>query len=188
MNTQTKPTFEFPDMNSSNKLRELILYVSRRCQTDEGFSLSKLAKILYYADFLSYRNYNKPITGYPYVHWDYGPVPEDYYGILDEMISSNELVITPQRYYGKEQKRPLALRETDGSLFSGRDIKIVEDIIQQYWDKNATETSEESHGIAWKMTEHNARIPYQASLLSSDDLTDEEIAHAIELAREYGLD
>ena len=187
MDTQQKAIYEFPDMNSHERLRELILYIALRCTTDKGFSLSKLAKLMYYADFLSFRSYETPITGYPYVHWDFGPVPEDYYAILDEMTSSGELVIQPRQYYDKEQKRPVALREADAFIFSGRDIKIVEDLIQEYWDKSAKETGEKSHGIAWKMTEHNQRIPYQASFVSDDDLTDEELAHIMKVAKEYGL-
>ena len=48
---------------NAEKFRELLVYVSKKCEDDPTFGAVKLNKILYYADFAAYRQGGKPITG-----------------------------------------------------------------------------------------------------------------------------
>jgi hypothetical protein len=73
-------------------------------------------------------------------------------------------------------------------MFSGRDIQIIEDMIREFEGKNARELSEISHGIAWKVTPKDEKIPYEYSELSDEPVTEADIEWAKELAREYGLE
>jgi uncharacterized phage-associated protein len=188
MNIKENITFEFPAMQPGQRLQELILYIADRLQGDDTFGKVKLAKVLYFADFASYRMYKQPVTGSAYIRWQYGPVPQNYLDILDEMETNGYIAIKKKLHYRHEQTRIIALRNADLTMFSGRDIQLVEDLIRDFAGKNATELSQLSHGIAWKLPKPDEKIPYETSLLSDEPLTQSEIDHAMQLAREYGLE
>jgi hypothetical protein len=188
MSDQMSDTLDFPHMQPEKRLQELILYVANRLQGDLAFGRVKLAKILYCADFTSYRLHHMPVTGSAYVRWEHGPVPQNFLDILDEMESARHIVTKTEMYHNHQQKRVIALREPDLTLFSGRDIKLVDDIIEQLSDKNASELSHLSHGVAWGLVGPSMKIPYEASLLSDEALTKAETDYALQLAREYNLE
>lgn len=181
-------TLEFPEMQPQQRLQELILYIAERLQGDELFGRVKLAKILYVADHESYLQYGKPITGAAYIKMQHGPVPEDFHAILEELESNRQIVTRETIYFGHLQKRIIPMREANLTIFSGRDIQMVEKILRQIEGKTASELSELSHGLAWQIIAPNAQIPYEAALLSDEPLTDDEIAHALALAQEYGIE
>ena len=70
-----KITYEFPEMRPDERLRELILYIALKCESDARFNATRLNKILFYADFVSFANTGKPVTGAAYKAIDRGPVP-----------------------------------------------------------------------------------------------------------------
>jgi len=189
MNTQqllARLTYEFPDMDGERRLRELILYIANKCEDDPTFGATKLNKIVYFADFMSYELYGEPITGVAYKKLDYGPVPESMHVIQEEMVAEQDIVLKrrPLRR-GGEQHRVVSLREPQLDLFKARDIALLDDVIRELWGKRAERVSDMSHGVAWKAAASKGRIPYQAALLD-DDITDDDIALSQELAREYG--
>ena len=84
-------TYEFPNLEPHSRLWELILHIARCSEGDSTFGKVKLAKILYYADFASYRDYGQPVTGASYKKLQFGPVPSDFLDILDEMLESRKI-------------------------------------------------------------------------------------------------
>jgi uncharacterized phage-associated protein len=188
MTNKKNVTLEFPDMQPGQRLQELILYIADRLQGDTTFGKVKLAKILYFVDIESYRRHKKPVTGSAYVRLQHGPVPEHFLSILDEMESNRYIAIKEKPYFNRNQKRVISLKNADVSQFSGQDIQIVEEVIRQFEGRNATELSERSHGIAWRLAKPNEKISYESSLLSNKPLTQSELDHAMKLAREYGLE
>ena len=48
--------------------------------------------------------------------------------------------------------------------------------------------SDYSHGIAWKVAKHKQLIPYEAMLLSDEEVTEEDEVRAQELIAQYGWD
>ena len=123
-------TYEFPEMQPQQRLQELILYIADRLQGDPAFGKVKLAKILYFIDFTSYRLYKKPVTGAAYIRLPHGPVPQPYFDILDEMQANGYIAIREEAVFDYNQQRIMAIRRADVKLFSGRDIQLVEDVIR----------------------------------------------------------
>lgn len=181
-------TFEFPEKDPKLRLRELILYIAERFQDAKYFGKVKLAKILYFSDMASYSMYGEPITGSAYLRWRLGPVPKGLDNILSEMEQGKLIAIQERRIVDYSQKRVIPLRPADVSIFSGRDIQILEDTIRELEGLTASDTSEKSHGIAWRITSPDEEIPYEASILSDRPLTQADIERAAELARLHGLE
>jgi len=192
MNSEKKSglTFEFPELDPHRRLWELVLHIARVSQFDERFSKVKLVKIIYFADATSFLKSGKPISGSRYVKLPYGPCPDDFQSLLQEMEASGEIKITKEPYYNQQQIRIAALREPRlNDLFQAEDIALVDEIIRRFWDKNATELSHLSHEtMAWQTTKDNEFIPYETTLLSNEDITENDIEHVQKLIEKYGIE
>lgn len=176
-------------IGDEEKLGELILYVSQKCATDPKFGAIKLNKILYLADFLSFGNWGEPITGVEYQHLRLGPAPRRLIPVRESLQSAGKLVVQslPLRS-GKQQTRTVNLTEPNLKLFSGREIALVDSVIEDLWDLDADESSEFSHRfVGWKMTKEGQNIPYGSIFISDEPLSAAEVLRGQELAKELDL-
>lgn len=192
MSRQSELTYTFPSFHPEQRLRELILYIAQRCQTDSKFARTKLVKILYFSDFWSYREYREPVTGARYIKQQAGPMPDGFLGLLKAMEQEGDILLPPpMSYFNHEQKRVVPLREPDLTMFNGRDIAMVERVIDELRGRSAKEVSDLSHGPAWRATRMNEAIPYETAIISDEPITDDDIASAEAMLLEYqelGLD
>jgi hypothetical protein len=176
-------------IGDEEKLAELILYISQKCATDPKFGAVKLNKILYLSDFLSFGNWGEPITGVEYQHLRMGPAPRRLIPVRDGLKNSGKLVVQvlPLRS-GNKQVRTVNLTEPNLKVFSGREIALVDSIIEDLWDLDAEESSEFSHRfVGWKVTKEGDPIPYGSIFISDEPLSAAEVQRGQELAREFGL-
>jgi len=80
------------------------------------------------------------------------------------------------------------LREPDLSLFDGREIALVDSMIDQLKSLNADETSELSHQmVGWEITRDYETIEYGTIFLSNPPLTPGEVLKGQSLAREMNM-
>lgn len=179
--------FEFGEITDrEQRLKELILYIADKCMDDPTFGAIKLNKILYFTDFWSYWSNGKPITGVGYKRLERGPAPDRMIPIRNQMQKDNEIVLKKKKVYGdKEQHRVVSLREANISLFSANEISLVDEVIHRFWGIKAEAISDFSHGVEWKILQNNKLIPYQASLLSEEGVTESDVIRARELINEY---
>ena len=176
-------------VGDEEKLAELILYISQKCATDHKFGAVKLNKILYLSDFLAFGNWGEPITAVPYQHLRMGPAPTRLIPVRDALQKSGKLVVqTLPLKSGHRQVRTVNLVDPNLKVFSGREIALVDSIIQDLWDMDAEESSEFSHRfVGWKMTKEGDPIPYGSIFISDEPLSPAEIRRGQELAGEFGL-
>lgn len=179
-------TFGSSDQESKERVRQLILFIAERCQADPNFGMTKLVKVLYRADFESFARYGESITGAQYKKFPYGPVSQAALDVRDEMKEQGEIAIAKEGYSPYLRDRVIPLREADLEGFSGRDIALVDGVIQMFHGFTATDVSDFSHDKAWKATADYDMIPYEAALLSDHPPTEDDIARAHELSTKYG--
>jgi hypothetical protein len=157
------------------KLRELILHISRCCEGDETYGATKLNKLLFFSDFLAYQRYGKAITGQEYQALPQGPCPRKLKPVRAALERSGALAIQKRQAGPYVQERPVSLREADLSRFTAREIALVDELIQRFWAKTATEISGESHTfIGWQLAERGETIPYSVALVTKPELTAEQ--------------
>jgi hypothetical protein len=176
-------------IGDEDKLAELILYISQKCATDPKFGATKLNKILYLSDFLSFGNFGEPITGVEYQHLRLGPAPRRLIPVRDALQSAGKLVVQSLTFKsGKQQTRTVNLTDPNLKLFSGREIALVDSVIEDLWNLDADESSEFSHRfVGWKMTKEGANIPYGSIFISDEPLSAAETLRGQALARELNL-
>lgn len=154
--------------SKKSKLKELIIYISTKCSDDKTFGVTKLNKILFYADYFYYLNKNKSISEQNYIHLDHGPVPEDMIEVRDEMIKKD---IAYAFYQSGPflQKRVVALREPKIDSFEPDMISLLDEIIDEVSNKKhirAKWMSDATHDfLGWLVTEKFEVIPYETFLL-----------------------
>jgi len=172
------------------KFAELMLYIAAKCQEHDRFGGTKLNKILFYSDFLSYLSRGKPITGAVYQKLQYGPAPKHLLPVQEKLISSGDAakqdVIKVGASYA--EKRLIALRRPDLSLFDAEEIAIVDAVIEKLKDATATAVSDGSHEFpSWKLAALKEEIPYCAAYIPRDQpmLSQQDEAWARKVAQAF---
>ena len=167
---------------NDSKLRELILLISEWCQADPKFGAIKLNKLLFHADFSAFLTYEEPITGQEYFKLPQGPAPRRLKAITEAMIKKGEFAWQEVQYFGRTQKKPVALRASDPSKFSGPEVVLIRHTVEKFWKMNATEISDQSHiFLGWKAAHMKETIPYSTALVSRRPPTDHEKKRGLRL-------
>lgn len=181
-------TFNFPDMDSDARLREIVLYVSAACRTAPRFGAVKLNKIIMAADFTSFVRTGRPITGSEYMRQNNGPVPRRMKAVLVSMERDGDIAIEHLPAGGNRiEDRVIPLRNPAPAAFSPDELGIINEAIRFAWPHSGTTLSDWSHGKAWLIAEENGElIPYEATYLSDRPFSEYEIARTHELNRRFG--
>lgn len=175
---QPKLTLVVPLPGQQGRVRQMILYVASKCAHAKFFGAIKLNKIIWKADFESFAVRRVPITGREYRRRYFGPALREmlpiHRGMLREGIIKIEL-----RDFGDGiiENRTVALVEPDLSLFTADDLCFVDAAIKYYWEKTGTESSDDSHGAAWRTRKDGDPMPYELALLSDVPLDLPHLMH-----------
>lgn len=114
-----------------SKYKNAILYFIKYCN-NQYLGATKLNKLLYYLDFISFRDREKSVTGDVYVHKQYGPVPQDVDEILTELQVEGFLEIERVTYKDGETFHYENKKEPDFSNFDNYEIKLLENICAEF--------------------------------------------------------
>jgi Protein of unknown function (DUF4065) len=178
-------TFGKDNEESRERLRELVLFIAERCQDDPTFGATKLNKILFFADFVSFARFGESITGTPYSKLPLGPVPRAVRTVRAQMEAKGEIFITKEGYSPYLRDRVIPLREANLDKLKARDIALIDGVIQAFHGVTATDVSKLSHDRAWKAAEWYETIPYEAAFVSDEPLTERDVIIAHEMIEEY---
>lgn len=141
---------------SLQKLKAIMLMVLHEC--GEVFC-TKMNKILFYIDFLSYRQRGFAMSGLSYRAIDFGPVPDRW----DRVYSEFEEIHQEPRPIGEYEGNVLVSNATADDMFlSDGDRDIIQTVCKRFKHCSSHEISVISHNEpAWqKYHEQHARIPF----------------------------
>ena len=177
-------TFDVP--RGAQRFRELILYASRKSVDDPHFGAVKLNKILYHSDFRAFQRFGVPLTGVRYFRLKNGPAPRSLIPVRDSLVQEGALRVERRQVGPYKQDRTIALRDPALRLFTEDEIALVDEVIAELWDQNATEVSDASHDIRWLTLNDRDVLPYEMAYLSNEPLTQAQIERTKELAEQFG--
>ncbi|MBR0036526.1 MAG: DUF4065 domain-containing protein [Bacteroidales bacterium] len=132
------------------RLKNVMLYLLEKCGE---VWCTKMNKLLFYLDFLSYREYGMAITGLSYRAIDLGPVPDRWDKVYSEFSEVKQELRQTGDFVGSVL---IATEKADSSLFTEDEIKVLEEVCANFRDKTSREISRLSH-------EENAWIDYHAN-------------------------
>lgn len=130
---------------STARLRSLLVYVLGKM--GDTFQ-TKMNKVLFYIDFLSYRERGMAISGLAYQAIEFGPVPlrwDRVYSGFDEVVPQSKMV--------KDQECTVLTTDVkaDTSLFSKEELEIIDTVCEKLAGVSAKKIVEMSHReSAWK--------------------------------------
>lgn len=141
---------------SLSRLKNLMLYLLEN--TNEVWC-TKMNKLLFYIDFLAYRENGMAISGLSYKAIDFGPVPERWNVVYSEFDEIHQELRSAGGFVGSVLT---ATDKADMTLFSESEIKVMERVCTLFSRLSSRELSNLSHEEkAW--INHHARhegIPF----------------------------
>jgi uncharacterized phage-associated protein len=143
------------------KLLNSILYF---CKNTKRCNTTKLLKLLAFFDFTHFKQTGYPSIGLSYFTWKHGPVPKEFY---EEIKNGNvpsdfadKFVAIPQDWGPEYPEIPEFVYKAkarvtpDTSIFTPREVKILNLLCDIYYDATAGQMTEVSHlhNSPWETT------------------------------------
>ena len=136
---------------------------------------TKLAKLLYFADFGHYAEHGRSITGEMYVKYQHGPFPSRMEFILKKMRSDGVLEwetrpIVDYQGYCFDVKTPC-----DETVFTPEELATLRAVVDKWRDATAGEVEEASHKCTpWMAADDLAYLDYSLAVCSTEEEPEDE--------------
>lgn len=168
------------------KLLNAVLFFAKNTKR---MNLGKLSKLLYFLDFTHFKQTGYPSIGLEYYAFEWGPVPRDFWSeIKDGNVPEDfkgKLTLIPKTddfAPGYKEIEVRAIEKPDLSIFTPREIKILEYLAFVFKEAKAKDMSEVTHlskqpwDVTIKKRGKNKLIDYLLSIdaesaVSLDDAT-----------------
>lgn len=127
--------------------------------SDSKITKTKLAKLVYLADFGWYFNHKEPLSGMDYRRLPRGPVPDAYFRAIDELIEDGVVKL-------EESGRAFMLSMTEKgeaphSRITKAQRRFIKLIGEAWKDKQTQEIVDFTHSqLPWQMCKDSEVIPY----------------------------
>lgn len=141
---------------SLNRLKNIMLYILNKC---DDVWCTKMNKLLFYTDFLSYRERGMAMTGLSYRAIDFGPVPERWDRVYSEFPEVRQELRQVGDFVGSVL---IASEESDYSMFTDAELKVLDSICTHFGKMSSREISRISHDEDAWLNHHDKRelIPF----------------------------
>ncbi|MFH1159678.1 MAG: type II toxin-antitoxin system antitoxin SocA domain-containing protein [bacterium] len=148
-----------------NKFKNVLLYILGRCAGKPNVGETVLYKLLYFSDFNYYELYEEHLTGAKYRKLSYGPVPQNFNTIINQMIEEGQLQRIKTAYFDKLQTRYIPLIKPDLTVINGAEKEVIDLVIEQMSDWSAAAISTYSHkDMPWLASKEGEEINYELAL------------------------
>lgn len=144
------------------KFTEMVVYFSEQVEPYK----TKMNKLLFYADFLMFKQSCFSISGVRYKAIDKGPVPNKFQSIFEYLANNNEIDIYTTEFskgYSGEQFKARKDRPFNADLFSETELEVLNKVSTAFKTTKTSDIIELSHlEEAWKKNEKNkSEISYE---------------------------
>jgi transcriptional regulator with XRE-family HTH domain len=148
---------------SLEKFTQVLLYILNKVGGKPNIGETVLHKLLYFIDFDYYEKYEESLMGATYIKNHHGPTSVELGTIVENMEKNGELEIVKSQYFKYEQKKYLARKRPNLTLFSAREIEHIDSVLARLSDKNAREIEQYSHeDIPWQSAQIGKPISYES--------------------------
>ncbi|MDO9086154.1 MAG: DUF4065 domain-containing protein [Anaerolineaceae bacterium] len=131
------------------------------CYKEKVFK-TKLMKLLFYADFLHFKENGISITGVRYAHADYGPVPDKFETWLVAISEWEKQIISEELSIGDYFGEVYSSGEPDWSIFSTSELAALAFVKNKFQKFNSQQIRDFSHQEkGYRSTKIGEIISYQ---------------------------
>lgn len=148
-------------MNTYESVVHYICESTKECP--ERLGATKLNKVLWFSDLLSYIETGKSITEETYIKRQYDPVPKNILSVISSLERLGKIARRDESFHGFLQKQLISLSSCDDSFLTEAQRKIIDDIIEKICKNyTASSISELTHDDLWSMAQDGEEIPLYA--------------------------
>ena len=158
--------FEVPNVN---KYREMLIETLRRYQKYTGRAVPKtlFAKLIYFVDFAWFYENLKPMSGMKYRRDAYGPVPDQFFRVTDNMVENGELNLEVKKMSGRRRAAQLIslsgdVAEEPNQYLTEKEIELIDKVVRKWQNAKTEEIVDFTHHqMPWQVTRPGEFIPYE---------------------------
>ncbi len=154
----TLEDFERGELPDYDKYRQMILAFLR---INKNVPKTKLAKLLYFADFAWFYKHLESMSGMQYRKIQYGPVADTYFRLIDEMFDAGEITIE------QTKSGAILVSQTRGGAkenlprISKGELQLIKNINEKWKDKRTEEIVKFTHNqLPFLFAENNNIVSY----------------------------
>jgi len=148
------------------KYKHMILtFLRMNISKDGKIPKTKLAKLLYLADFAWFYNSLESMSGMQYRKIIYGPVPDTFFRVLDELEEDGKIIVDRKNENGKEC---FLVSESESNknekiqTISTEEKSLMKKIAEKWKDKKTQEVVNFTHNqLPYSLCRDNELIPYE---------------------------
>jgi putative zinc finger/helix-turn-helix YgiT family protein len=123
-----------------NKFVNSILYFCK-----DGVTKTKLNKLLFYADFLHFKEYTISITGTKYAHIPFGPAPDNYDIYYPVLVRQGLIDIEEIEFPEFTGEKYISRKDPDLNIFFDHELRIIAFVKERFGSCTAKQISNLSH-------------------------------------------
>lgn len=140
------------------KFTEMVVYFSDKLSPFK----TKMNKLLFYSDFLMFKQSCFSISGVRYKAIDMGPVPNNFQSIFEYLANKDEIAIFTTEFpsgYSGEQFKARKGRNFNANLFTENELKTLEKVASVFKETSTNDIIKLSHfEEAWKKNEKEKKV------------------------------
>lgn len=160
-----------PDIEKYKQM--ILLYLRMKLTTKDDMKVpkTKLAKLLYLADFAWFYEHLESMSGMQYRRIQYGPVPDAFFRALDELEESGKIVVERKSDDGKDMyliSEAEANSNAKLTKISKDEEKLLKNIAKKWHEKKTVDIVNFTHNqLPYFLCRENELIPYE--LITQED-------------------
>lgn len=138
---------------------------------DGKVTKTKLAKLLYLADFAWYYDHLDSMSGMQYKKFAYGPVPDTFFRVFEELEVEGKIIVDRRKEGDKDY---FLITESDSNKnqkvtsISKEEQTLMENIAEKWREKNTDDIVNFTHNqLPYSICRDNEVIPYE--LITQED-------------------
>ena len=156
----------FDTPRNNDKFEQMYFYVLDHFK-DRGIPKTKLAKILYLADFSCFYDNLEPMSGVRYVRREYGPVADTFFELTEDLYDKGKINIETLDYAFLIKP---SSRSQDYDLLTDEDKQRLDKICSLWKDRRTSEIVNYTHEQKpWKSCRDGEYIPYELIIQEDPD-------------------
>jgi DNA-binding XRE family transcriptional regulator/uncharacterized phage-associated protein len=146
-------------LSGTEKYKQIILNALKYGADDDGkITKTKLAKLIYLADFIWYYLHSSPMSYVTYRKLPRGPVADVYFRALDELEEDGAIIREPK---GKAILFSLVEKEAPTSRLTEDERSLIQKISEEWRDKSTNDIVNFTHEqLPWQICRDGEAIPY----------------------------
>lgn len=148
----------FNEPRNNRKFLQMYFYILKYAGKNGKIPKTKLAKLLYLADFRNFFDELEPMSGVRYIRREYGPVADIFFEVTEDLYDTGKINIEP---YNEALMIKSTTSDIGEDLLSASEKKRIREICALWKDRRTSEIVNFTHQQKpWLACKDGEYIPY----------------------------